>query len=59
MFTMRESGISIMLAALWLSGSASLPAQTLATLPAGATTGEVKVVTPSGTLSSNVPFRVP
>ena len=28
-------------------------------VPAGATTGEVKVVTPSGTLSSNVPFRVP
>jgi uncharacterized repeat protein (TIGR03803 family) len=28
-------------------------------VPAGATTGEVKVVTPSGTLLSNVPFRVP
>jgi hypothetical protein len=28
-------------------------------VPAGATTGEVKVVTPSGTLSSNVSFRVP
>ena len=28
------------------------------TVPAGATTGTVKVVTPSGTLSSNVPFRV-
>jgi uncharacterized repeat protein (TIGR03803 family) len=28
------------------------------TLPAGATTGTVQVVTPSGTLSSNVPFRV-
>ena len=27
-------------------------------VPAGATTGEVEVVTPSGTLSSNVPFRV-
>lgn len=27
-------------------------------VPAGATTGIVKVVTPSGTLSSNVPFRV-
>ena len=27
-------------------------------VPAGATTGAVQVVTPSGTLSSNVPFRV-
>ena len=29
------------------------------TVPAGATTGEVKVVTPSGSLSSKLPFRVP
>ena len=29
-----------------------------ATVPEGATTGTVQVVTPSGTLSSNVPFRV-
>ena len=29
------------------------------TVPSGATAGEVKVVTPSGTLSSNVSFRVP
>lgn len=29
-----------------------------ATVPAGATTGYVSVVTPSGTLSSNVPFHV-
>jgi uncharacterized repeat protein (TIGR03803 family) len=29
------------------------------TVPTGATTGDVKVVTPSGTLSSNVSFRVP
>jgi uncharacterized repeat protein (TIGR03803 family) len=29
-----------------------------ATVPAGATTGTVQVVTPHGTLSSNVPFRV-
>ena len=28
------------------------------TVPAGASTGEVQVVTPGGTLSSNVPFRV-
>jgi len=28
------------------------------TVPAGATTGTVEVVTPSGTLSSNAPFRV-
>ena len=30
-----------------------------ANVPAGATTGTVQVVTPNGTLSSNVPFRVP
>jgi uncharacterized repeat protein (TIGR03803 family) len=30
-----------------------------ATVPAGATTGMVQVVTPNGTLSSNVSFRVP
>jgi uncharacterized protein (TIGR03437 family) len=29
------------------------------TVPAGATTGKVEVITPEGTLSSNVPFRVP
>ena len=29
------------------------------TVPTGATTGTVQVVTPDGTLSSNVPFRVP
>jgi hypothetical protein len=29
------------------------------TVPTGATTGKVKVVTPDGKLSSNVPFRVP
>jgi large repetitive protein len=28
------------------------------TVPTGATTGTVQVVTPSGTLSSNVPFQV-
>ena len=28
------------------------------TVPAGATTGTVEVVTPSGTLASNVDFRV-
>jgi uncharacterized protein (TIGR03437 family) len=28
------------------------------TVPLGATTGTVQVVTPGGTLSSNVPFRV-
>jgi uncharacterized repeat protein (TIGR03803 family) len=30
----------------------------IVTVPSGATTGPVQVVTPSGTLSSNVPFRV-
>jgi uncharacterized protein (TIGR03437 family) len=29
------------------------------TVPVGATTGTVQVVIPSGTLSSNLPFRVP
>jgi len=29
-----------------------------ATVPVGATSGTVQVVTPGGTLSSNVPFRV-
>lgn len=29
------------------------------TVPAGATTGTAQVITPSGTLSSNVLFRVP
>ena len=29
------------------------------TVPISATTGHVQVTTPSGTLSSNVPFRVP
>jgi hypothetical protein len=28
------------------------------TVPAGATTGNIQVTTPGGTLSSNVPFRV-
>jgi uncharacterized repeat protein (TIGR03803 family) len=31
----------------------------VATVPAGATSGMVRVATPGGTLSSNVPFRVP
>jgi uncharacterized repeat protein (TIGR03803 family) len=35
------------------------PSLITTTVPAGATTGTVQVVTPSGTLSSNVPFRVP
>jgi uncharacterized protein (TIGR03437 family) len=34
------------------------PSLIAATVPAGATSGKVQVVTPSGTLSSNVPFRV-
>jgi uncharacterized repeat protein (TIGR03803 family) len=35
-----------------------LPSEISTTVPSGATTGTVEVVTPSGTLSSNVPFRV-
>lgn len=34
------------------------PTEITTTVPAGATTGKVEVVTPRGTLSSNVPFRV-
>ena len=34
------------------------PSLITTTVPAGATTGAVQVVTPGGTLSSNVPFRV-
>jgi uncharacterized repeat protein (TIGR03803 family) len=34
------------------------PSLVAATVPAGATSGKVQVVTPSGTLLSNVPFRV-
>jgi len=34
------------------------PSLIAASVPAGATSGTVQVVTPSGTLSSNVPFRV-
>jgi len=34
------------------------PSLIAASVPAGATSGKVQVVTPSGTLSSNVPFRV-
>jgi uncharacterized protein (TIGR03437 family) len=34
------------------------PSLITTTVPAGATTGKVQVVTPNGTLSSNVPFRV-
>ncbi len=34
------------------------PSEIIATVPAGATTGKVEVLTPEGTLSTNVPFRV-
>jgi uncharacterized repeat protein (TIGR03803 family) len=34
------------------------PTEITTAVPAGATTGEVKVVTPRGTLSTDVPFRV-
>jgi uncharacterized protein (TIGR03437 family) len=35
------------------------PSLITTTVPTGATTGTVQVITPSGTLSSTVPFRVP
>lgn len=34
------------------------PTQITATIPAGAGSGKVEVVTPNGTLLSNAPFRV-
>jgi hypothetical protein len=34
------------------------PSEITTAVPTGATTGKVQVVTPGGTLSSNVPFRV-
>jgi uncharacterized repeat protein (TIGR03803 family) len=34
------------------------PTEITTTVPAGATTGKVEVVTPKGTLSTNIPFRV-
>jgi hypothetical protein len=34
------------------------PSLITTTVPAGASSGKVQVVTPNGTLSSNVPFRV-
>lgn len=34
------------------------PSLITTTVPSGATSGSVEIVTPSGTLSSNVPFRV-
>ena len=44
------------IAAAFTIGSSS---EISATVPAGATTGKVEVITPGGTLSSNLPFRVP
>ena len=35
------------------------PTEITTTVPAGATTGKVEVITPEGTLSSNVAFRIP
>jgi large repetitive protein len=35
------------------------PSEITTTVPTGATTGQVKVVTPHGTLTSNLVFRVP
>jgi uncharacterized repeat protein (TIGR03803 family) len=37
----------------------ALPSLITTTVPAGATTGKVQVITPGGTLTSNVNFRVP
>jgi uncharacterized repeat protein (TIGR03803 family) len=41
-----------------VSSSSKIVTEITTTVPAGATTGTVQVVTPTGTLLSNVPFRV-
>lgn len=69
--TSRKVGTKIIILSTNLTGASSVtfngtPAsfqvvsatQITATVPAGATTGSVVVVTPSGTLTSNLPFRV-
>jgi len=69
--TSGRVGVKIDILGTNLTGSASVtfngtaatftvvsPSLITATVPAGATTGAVKVLTPGGTLKSNVPFRV-
>jgi hypothetical protein len=41
-----------------IESSSSSASAITTTVPAGATSGKIQVVTSSGTLSSNVPFRV-
>jgi uncharacterized repeat protein (TIGR03803 family) len=67
---MGKAGIQVTISGTDLAGATSVtfngipaaftvvrPYEIQTTVPAGATTGTVKVVTPSGTLSSNVRFR--
>jgi len=69
--TARKVGDQVRILGTYLAGATSVtfngllanftvlsPSQIQATVPSGATTGPVQVVTPSGTLRSNVPFRV-
>jgi len=70
--TSGEVGASIKILGSQLTGTTSVTfngtaaaftvmsgAEITTTVPVGATTGNVEVTTPSGTLVSNVPFRVP
>lgn len=67
----RGRGMSVVILGTNLTGATSVtfngkaatftvvsPTEITTTVPQGATTGTVQVVTPGGTLSSNVPFRV-
>jgi uncharacterized repeat protein (TIGR03803 family) len=70
--TSGKVGAAVMILGTDLTGASSLTfdgtaavfkvvsnSEITTTVPSGATTGEVEVVTPTGTLSSNVSFRVP
>jgi uncharacterized repeat protein (TIGR03803 family) len=69
--TSGETGVAVNILGTNLTGSTSVtfngtaatftvvsPSEITTTVPTGAITGTVQVVTPGGTLSSNVPFRV-
>jgi uncharacterized repeat protein (TIGR03803 family) len=70
-FSLSAVGVAVTILGTSLTGSTSVTfngtaatftvkskSEITTTVPAGATTGTVLVVTPGGTLSSNVPFRV-
>jgi uncharacterized protein (TIGR03437 family) len=69
--TSGQTGVAVKILGTNLTGATSVtlngtraaftvvsPSLITTTVPTGATTGTVQVVTPDGTLSSNVPFRV-